>query len=244
MRFGSELEDFVVYSAPTLTTGPRPSDSFYLRFGKRCFDFVFATAGLLLLLPFLVIIGLAVRLTSRGPMLFRHIRLGRFGAPFQMLKFRSMRVGSEKGSPLTAAGDPRITRLGVWLRRSKVDELPQLWNVVCGEMSLVGPRPEVPTFVAEYSQRQRQVLCIRPGITGPEIDVYEEQLLASREDKEAFYLKTVMPGKLERDLEYLQNVDFFSDIAILFQTFKKLLIRVHDPFKQGAHPPATSDRAL
>jgi len=155
-----------------------------------------------------------------------------------MLKFRSMRAGAERGSPLTAAGDPRITRLGVWLRRSKLDELPQLWNVVCGDMSLVGPRPEVPAFVAKYSERQRQVLRVRPGITGPEIDVYEEQLLASREDKEEFYLKSVMPGKLETDVEYAQNVRFSTDLAILLQTFKKLLIRVHEPYKQGAHPPA------
>ena len=213
-----------------LATCPRPSSSFYTRFGKRCLDIVAATTGLLFLLPFLTLIGLAVRLSSRGPVFFRQIRVGRFGAPFQILKFRSMRVGSEKGLPLTAAGDPRITRLGAWLRRSKLDELPQLWNVVYGDMSLV----------AKYSERQRLLLNVRPGITGPEINVREEALLAGREDKEEFYVNSVMPAKLENDLAYLQSVGFSTDLNILFKTFKKLSIRVHEPYKQGAHPSPTS----
>lgn len=226
-----------------LAASPRPLSSFYSRFGKRCFDFIVAATGILVLLPFLVLIALAVRLSSRGPMLFRQTRVGRFGTSFQLLKFRSMRVGSEQGSPLTAAGDPRITRLGAWLRRSKLDELPQLWNVVRGDMSLVGPRPEVSTFVARYNQRQRRLLSLRPGITGPEINVNEEALLATQEDedKEQFYLKSVMPAKLDKDLAYLEKVDFSTDLAILFQTFKKLLINVHEPYKGDAHPSASHD---
>jgi len=214
--------------------------SFYLRFGKRAFDLTAAGVGVLLLWPFLAAIGLAVRLTSRGPMLFRQIRVGQFGKPFEMLKFRSMRVGSEKGSPLTAMGDPRITHLGMWLRRTKVDELPQLWNVVRGDMSLVGPRPEVPLFVAQYSDRQRAVLCARPGITEPEINVYEEEVLAGHADKEQFYLNTLLPAKLETDLAYVSDIRFSSDLAVLFQTFKKLLLSVHEPYKGRGQSTATS----
>lgn len=240
-RFAGESEVSLVHHARALAASPRPLGSFYARFGKRCFDFVAAITGILTLLPFLALMALAVRFSSRGPVLFRQIRVGRFGASFQLLKFRSMRVGSEQGSPLTAAGDPRITPLGAWLRRSKLDELPQLWNVVRGDMSLVGPRPEVPRFVARYNQRQRRLLTLRPGITGPEINVNEEALLATQKDKEEFYLKNVMPSKLEKDLEYLQKVDFSTDLAILFQTFKKLLINVHEPYKGDAHPSASHD---
>jgi lipopolysaccharide/colanic/teichoic acid biosynthesis glycosyltransferase len=214
--------------------------SFYGRFGKHAFDLVAAGIGFLFLLPFLAAIGLAVRLTSRGPMIFRQIRVGQFGKPFELLKFRSMRVGSEKGSQLTAVGDPRITPLGMWLRRTKVDELPQLWNVVRGDMSLVGPRPEVPLFVAQYSDQQRAVLNARPGITVPEINVYEEELLAGQVDKEQFYLNTLLPAKLETDLAYISEIRFSSDLDVLFQTFKKLLFRVHAPYKRPGQTTTTS----
>lgn len=214
--------------------------SFYLRFGKRAFDLTASVVGVLLLLPILAAIGLAVRLTSRGPMLFRQIRIGQFGKPFELLKFRSMRLGSETGSQLTAVGDPRITPLGMWLRRTKVDELPQLWNVVRGDMSLVGPRPEVPRFVAQYSDHQRSVLNARPGITGPEINVFEEELLARHADKELFYLNTLLPAKLETDLAYVSDIRFSSDLDALLQTFKKLLIRVHVPYKGPGHTSGSS----
>jgi lipopolysaccharide/colanic/teichoic acid biosynthesis glycosyltransferase len=214
--------------------------SFYLRFGKRAFDLTASAVGILLLLPILAAIGLAVRLTSRGPVLFRQIRVGQFGKPFELLKFRSMRVGSEKGSQLTAVGDPRITPLGVWLRRTKVDELPQLWNVVRGDMSIVGPRPEVPRFVAQYSDRQRSVLNARPGITGPKINVFEEELLARQVDKQQFYLNTLLPAKLETDLAYVSEICFFTDLDVLLQTFKKLLSRVHEPYKVPGQATASS----
>jgi lipopolysaccharide/colanic/teichoic acid biosynthesis glycosyltransferase len=214
--------------------------SFYLRFGKRAFDLTAAGVGVLLLLPFLAAVGLAVRLTSRGPMLFRQIRVGQFGKPFELLKFRSMRVGSEKGSQLTAVGDPRTTPLGRWLRRAKVDELPQLWNVIRGDMSLVGPRPEVPLFVAQYSDPQRTVLNARPGITGPKINVFEEELLARQADKQQFYLNTLLPAKLETDLAYVSDIRFSSDLDVLFQTFKKLLFRVHEPYKGRGQTTTTS----
>jgi lipopolysaccharide/colanic/teichoic acid biosynthesis glycosyltransferase len=214
--------------------------SFYVRFGKRAFDLTAAAAGIVLLSPLLAAVGLAVRLTNGGPMLFRQIRVGQFGKPFELLKFRSMRVGSEKGSQLTAVGDPRITPLGIWLRRTKMDELPQLWNVVRGDMSIVGPRPEVPRFVAQYSDRQRSVLNARPGITGPEINVSEEELLARQVDKEQFYLNTLLPAKLETDLAYVNEICFYTDLDVLLQTFKKLLSRVHEPYKVPGQTTSSS----
>jgi len=151
-----------------------------------------------------------------------------------------MRAGAEKGSQLTAKGDPRITPLGALLRRTKMDELPQLWNVIRGDMSLVGPRPEVPQFVARYTERQREVLGVRPGITGPEINIYEEELLASQSDKERFYLDRILPAKLENDLAYVSDVQFSSDVNVLWQTFKKLLMRVYQPYKPPAHTLSAS----
>jgi lipopolysaccharide/colanic/teichoic acid biosynthesis glycosyltransferase len=210
-----------------------------VRYGKRAFDLISAIAGVFFLLPFLAVISILVRLTSKGPVFFRQVRVGRAERPFELLKFRSMREGAEKGSQLTATGDPRITPLGAWLRRTKVDELPQLWNVLRGDMSLVGPRPEVPPFVARYTQRQREVLGVRPGITGPEVNVYEEELLARQADKERFYLSTILPAKLENDLVYAKAVRFSTDMNVLYQTFKKLLIRVYQPYKPPVHTIST-----
>jgi len=209
--------------------------SFYPRAGKRCFDFVGASFGLLLISPFLVLVAVAVKLSSRGPIFFRQVRVGQFGRPFRILKFRSMRIGAEPGSQLTASGDPRITRFGAWLRRTKIDELPQLFNVVRGEMSLVGPRPEVPEFVSRYTLVERGVLETRPGITGPSANLYEEELLVGCENKEEFYLTTVMPKKLEVDLAYCQNITFRTDLYVLRQTFAKLLMRVYEPYKRVPH---------
>jgi lipopolysaccharide/colanic/teichoic acid biosynthesis glycosyltransferase len=214
--------------------------SFYVRMGKRCFDFVAAAIGILILSPFLIPVAIAVKLSSRGPVFFRQIRVGQFGRPFQMFKFRSMRTRNKPGSQLTASGDPRITPVGAWLRRTKIDELPQLFNVVLGDMSLVGPRPEVPEFTSHYTEEQSRVLECRPGITGPSANVYEEELLAGQEDKENFYITTVLPAKLEIDLGYCQSVAFGTDLHILFQTFAKLLIRVHGPYKQVSHPSQTT----
>jgi lipopolysaccharide/colanic/teichoic acid biosynthesis glycosyltransferase len=202
-------------------------NTFYVRVGKRCFDTAGAAFGLLLILPILLLTGLAVKLSSRGPIFFRQLRVGQFGRIFVMFKFRSMRTGGTPGSNLTASGDPRITPLGRWLRRTKIDELPQLFNVLLGQMSLVGPRPEVSEFVNQYTETQREVLNVRPGITGPSANVYEEELLASRRHKEEFYLMTVLPAKLAIDFRYCETIAFSSDLRILFQTFAKLLTRVN-----------------
>jgi FlaA1/EpsC-like NDP-sugar epimerase/lipopolysaccharide/colanic/teichoic acid biosynthesis glycosyltransferase len=207
----------------------------YLRFGKRCFDLLGASFGLFLISPLLVLVAIAVKLSSRGPALFRQVRVGRFGRPFRIFKFRSMRIGGEPGPQLTASGDPRVTPLGAWLRRTKIDELPQLFNVVIGDMSLVGPRPEVPEFTCYYTQLQRGVLKIRPGMTGPSANLYEEELLAGREDRETFYVRTVIQEKLEIDLNYCHNLTLRADLSILYQTFVKLLMRVHARYKRTPH---------
>jgi lipopolysaccharide/colanic/teichoic acid biosynthesis glycosyltransferase len=214
--------------------------SFYLRFGKRGLDLFGSALGLLVLLPVFAVIALAVRLSSDGPAWFSQIRIGRFGRPFKLVKFRTMRVGSEKGSQLTAAGDARITPLGAWLRRTKLDELPQLWNVLRGDMSLVGPRPEVPRFVTQYTDRQRGVLNARPGMTGPGINLHEEELLASQANKEEFYVNKVLPAKLENDLGYIADMRFSSDIGVLLQTFKKVSTRFHEPYMAPSHRANTN----
>jgi len=179
--------------------------------------------GLLILSPILALVAIAVRLTSPGPAIFRQQRTGQFEKPFFILKFRSMRAApAGKGTLLTAAGDPRVTPLGHLLRKTKLDELPQLWNVLRGDMSLVGPRPEVPVYTALYNPRQKQVLAAKPGITGPSIVLGEEELLAAHADKDDFYLSTILPAKLEIDFAYCQKVEFLSDLKLLFLTFSRL----------------------
>lgn len=201
--------------------------NFYPRFGKRCFDAALSFTGLVLLSPLLLVVAIAVRLTSPGPALFSQVRTGRLGKPFRILKFRTMRTSpAATGSLLTASGDPRVTPLGRWLRKTKVDELPQLFNVLVGEMSFVGPRPEVPIYTAKYDRRQRQVLLVRPGITSPHIEFDEEVVLAQAEDKEAFYLKGILPAKLDADLLYCENIRLWNDQKIIFQTVAGVLTRL------------------
>lgn len=214
-------------------------DSFYSQTGKRWFDFASAGIGMVLISPLLIPVALAVKLTSKGPVFFRQVRTGRLGRPFRIFKFRSMRTSTQSGSKLTASGDPRITPVGRLIRAAKIDELPQLLNVMMGEMSLVGPRPEVPQFTAHYTEEQRTVLLLRPGITGPSASVYEEELLATAEDAEKFYLATVLPAKLAIDLDYSEQITFSNDLHILLQTFAKLLKKVYDPYRRIPQAPST-----
>lgn len=193
---------------------------------KRIFDFVTAFWGLLLLAPLFTILAAAIKLDDGGPVFFRHERVGRGGKPFGMYKFRSMRVDASKiGGPLTVGGDPRITRVGRWLRKSKLDELPQLWNVLRGEMSLVGPRPEVSKYVALYTPEQRAVLRVTPGITDPGSIRFrdEEQLLAQAPDPERAYIETIMPEKIRLNLEYAARATFWRDIGVIFATLARIL---------------------
>lgn len=198
----------------------------YSRFGKRCFDFVCSLAGLIALSPLMIVAALAVKLTSKGPALFSQMRTGQWGRPFRIYKLRSMRVSKAVSAPLvTAAGDPRITPVGRWLRKTRVDELPQLFNVLVGDMSLVGPRPEVPRYTAKYNERQKQIFIAKPGITGLSIIMDEEELMADQPDTEEFYLKTIMPAKLEIDIAYTENIRFSEDLRCLWFTVAGLLVR-------------------
>ncbi len=185
---------------------------------KRAFDLVVALAALVALAPLLVLVALAVKLTSRGPVLFHAERAGRGGRPFRLHKFRTMTHGAA-GPALTTADDARVTLLGHALRRTHADELPQLWNVVTGEMSLVGPRPEDPRFVAADDPAWRRVLSVRPGITGPTQLAFagrEAALLGG--DPERGYRERVLPEKLRSDLDYATGRSFAADLAILGRT--------------------------
>ncbi|HEY3282035.1 MAG TPA: sugar transferase [Armatimonadota bacterium] len=193
---------------------------------RRSLDVVASLLGLLLLSPLLLLVGLLVRLTSPGPALFSQERVGRGGRTFRILKFRSMRPSAE-GPLVTSSGDSRVTPIGRLLRKTKMDELPQLINVLLGQMSLVGPRPEVPHYVKLYNERQRAVLAARPGITGPCQIEYcdEEAVLAAAPDPEAAYRDKVLPAKLEIDLRYLQRRTVLTDLGILYRTFLRLVRR-------------------
>ncbi|QQR86126.1 MAG: sugar transferase [Flavobacteriales bacterium] len=195
---------------------------------KRGFDIIISLVLVLVLLPLLLVVALSIALTSPGGAFFRQVRVGRGGHEFKLMKFRTMRPDSEAKGQLTIGGrDPRVTRVGFFLRKSKLDELPQLWNVLVGEMSLVGPRPEVPKYVALYSAEQRQVLNVRPGITGPASLRYidENELLARSSDPERTYIQELMPAKLAIDLRYVRERSFLLDLGILFGTARGMLFR-------------------
>ncbi len=185
---------------------------------KRLFDLFAVTLGLLMIWPLLLIIVVLVLVIDGRPVFFRQWRVGRGGNLFRMYKFRTMKVAG--GSSLTIGADMRITRLGGLLRKLKLDELPQLFNVLKGEMSLVGPRPEVEEFVAMYSPEQRKVLELLPGITDPASLKYidESEVLARASDPRAFYVQTVMPDKIRLNLEYAERAGVISDLHLIFQT--------------------------
>lgn len=192
--------------------------------GKRVFDLVIAAAALVLLAPLLAAIALAIKLDSPGPVFFRQERVGRGGAPFRIHKFRTMvHAPQAEGPLLTVGADARITRFGALLRRSKLDELAQLIDVLQGSMSLVGPRPEVPRYVALYPRDLReQVLSVRPGITDPvSIEFRDEsEQLARSADPEREYIERILPLKLERAARYARNATLASDVAVLWRTLR------------------------
>ncbi len=193
---------------------------------KRAFDIAFAAVLLVFLSPLLLAFALAVALTSSGGAFFRQVRVGRGGSEFRLLKFRTMRPGSEAKGQLTIGGrDPRVTAVGYWLRKTKLDELPQLWNVLVGDMSVVGPRPEVPRYVALYTPEQRRVLDVRPGITGmASIDYIDEnEILARSSDPERTYIEEILPAKLALDLRYVQERSLALDLRILLITVRRVL---------------------
>lgn len=188
---------------------------------KRLFDISASFLGLLLLSPLFLGVALCVGLTSRGGVFYVQTRVGRYGRDFRLYKFRSMRTGSDAKGLLTVGGkDGRITPVGYFIRKYKIDELPQLFNVFKGDMSLVGPRPEVRKYVALYNSEQMRVLSARPGITDPASIKYrnENDLLAQADDPERFYVEKIMPDKLKINLEYMDNRTFFKDLSVIFRT--------------------------
>jgi lipopolysaccharide/colanic/teichoic acid biosynthesis glycosyltransferase len=196
---------------------------------KRLLDLLGAGLGLLLLAPLLVGIAVWIKLDSRGPVFFRQLRVGRFGAPFRIHKFRTMRADAPAlGPQLTVGADPRITRAGGFLRRHKLDELPQLLDVIAGTMSLVGPRPEVPRYVALYPAALRdKVLSVRPGITDPASIAYRDEsaLLAAASDPERVYVEQVMPAKLRFAAQYVEQRSLAGDLRLIGATLRALCTR-------------------
>jgi len=189
---------------------------------KRVFDLFFAIVGLVLLAPLFVIITVAINLDSPGPVFYRGERIGEKGRVFKIYKFRTMVIEADRMGPaLTRGGDPRVTTVGRILRRWKVDELPQLINVIRGEMGVVGPRPEAPEYVRHYTAEQRKVLEVRPGITGlTQVRFrHEESLLSRCANPEQDYVERIMPQKLAMDLEYLENQSLLLDLKLLVRTF-------------------------
>jgi len=186
---------------------------------KEVFDRGVALVGLLLLSPLFLIIAILIKLDSKGPVFYKGRRIGKGGKEFLIYKFRSMTYGSGIERDVTIKDDTRITRIGRFLRRTKVDEFPQLFNVLKGEMSLVGPRPESPRYVRFYSNREKEVLRVKPGITGiTQLAYKDEELWLSSKDPEGFYLREVLPKKLESDLHYIENRSFWKDLKILIKT--------------------------
>lgn len=191
---------------------------------KRLLDVVGAAVGLVVTSPLFLVAALAVRLESRGPVIFRQERVGRYGESFEILKFRTMRVGVS-GTQVTSGRDPRITRSGRWLRSTKLDELPQLLNVVRGEMSLVGPRPEVPKYVAEWPEDARHlVLSVRPGITDPASIEFrrEAEVLAEADDPERHYVDVILPRKVSLYCDYVRTRSFSGDLRVIGDTLRSV----------------------
>lgn len=195
-------------------------------FLKRIFDILFSVSVLLLFSPILFIIGVLIILESRGGIFFSQKRIGKKEQPFQILKFRTMFSDSEKKGQITVGDrDPRITRVGFFLRKYKLDELPQFWNVLIGEMSIVGPRPEVPYYVNFYTKNQRQVFKVKPGITDyASLKYFDENvLLGKSENPEQTYIHEIMPQKLALNLEYVNNYSFPTDLKIIGKTILRVL---------------------
>ncbi|ATV63090.1 sugar transferase [Fusobacterium pseudoperiodonticum] len=192
---------------------------------KRIFDIISSLFGLILLLPFMIIIAILIKLDSKGPIFFKQVRVTKNGREFKIFKYRTMRVGSDKFSQITVGKDSRITKVGDFLRKYKLDEIPQLINVLMGDMSLVGPRPEVPKYVALYTKEQREILKVRAGITDYASIEFsnENDILANEADPEKAYIEKIMPRKIELNKKYLSEISVMTDIKIILLTIKKIL---------------------
>lgn len=200
---------------------------------KRIFDIIFSVMGLIILSPLFLVVAILIKLDSRGSVFFRQERAGKDGKIFKIYKFRTMIERAwEKGTPITvSAQDPRITRFGKFLRKYKLDEMPQLINVLKMEMSIVGPRPEILKYVALYTPEQKKVLSVKPGITDPtslkyisEEDILSKILLQA-DDWEKVYINQIIPAKLVLNLKYIENRSFFLDVVIILKTLKKVIFK-------------------
>lgn len=192
----------------------------------RCFDVLFSLLGILLLSPVFLILYISICLESKGGGVYRQQRVGRYGKDFFVYKFRSMRVGADRQGLITVGGrDPRITRIGYFIRKYKLDELPQLFNVLKGDMSLVGPRPEVRKYVDLYTDEQRRVLSVRPGITDYASIEYvdENKILGQAEDADKAYQEQIMPDKIRYNMRYIDNRSIKEYFKIIFLTFRSIL---------------------
>ena len=235
MRRADATADHMARPARPSKPPPGHTDAMPDLMAKRRFDIIASAAGLVALLPLLLLIALAVKLDSRGPVFFRQERVGRHGKPFHIHKFRSMMAGAEHMTKqhITAAGDERVTRVGHFLRRHKLDELPQLIDVWRGRMSLVGPRPQVPGQIAKYPAADREwLLAIRPGITGLATLEFkdEHELLTEDEDPERTHTEQIMPAKLDYNREYYERLKrgqwtVWGDLQIILETLKALFSR-------------------
>ncbi|MBE6055076.1 MAG: sugar transferase [Clostridium sartagoforme] len=193
---------------------------------KRTFDFIVSLIGIIILSPIFVIVSIAIKIDSKGSILFLQKRVGRFGKEFNIYKFRTMVVDAEKlGKQITVGKDNRITKVGAFLRKFKIDELPQLFNVLKGDMSLVGPRPEVPKYVALYNDEQKKVLEVRPGITDIASLRYKDEndILGKVDNPEEYYINVIMKDKLSLNLEYIEKGNIFFDIYLIIKTIIKCI---------------------
>lgn len=187
---------------------------------KRAFDIMVSSIGLAIISPLFLFIALAIKLDSPGPVYFRQARVGLYGRTFKILKFRTMAVNADKYGPITMLSDTRITSVGFWLRRFKLDEFPTLFNVLNGDMSIVGPRPELPLYVEQYTRQQKRALSVRPGITDPGTLRFDDEarMLNESDNYERAYLEQILPEKLRLNLEYIDNRSFLYDLRIIFVT--------------------------
>jgi lipopolysaccharide/colanic/teichoic acid biosynthesis glycosyltransferase len=193
---------------------------------KRLFDILMSLIGLITLLPLFVLLAIFIVLDSKGSVFYCQKRIGLYQSNFKLIKFRTMQIGADGGSLLTVGSyDQRITKFGYWLRKYKIDELPQLWNILKGEMSFVGPRPEVGKYVALYTKKQKQILNLKPGLTDWASLKYinENQLLADQDNPEEYYIQEIIPNKIEENLKYLNHHNLYIDLKIILLTIKKLI---------------------
>jgi lipopolysaccharide/colanic/teichoic acid biosynthesis glycosyltransferase len=195
---------------------------------KRFFDIIFSFLGLLILSPFFLVVAIIIKMTSPGPVFYRGVRVGKDFKEFKIYKFRTMIVGADKiGGPSTREGDPRVTKIGRFLRRHKLDELPQLINVLKGEMSLVGPRPEVPEYAKLYQGEEKIVFSVRPGMTDYSSlwDINEAEILKDAktfEETEKIYLEKIRPEKVRLQMKYIKEMSFLTDLKIIWRTLLKI----------------------